>query len=68
MTDRSIIYQIKLLPENLKQEVMDFIGFLMTKYDIKQEAQKSPVFGSAKGKYVLADDFDEPLEDFKDYM
>jgi len=26
------------------------------------------VFGSAKGKYILTEDFDEPLEDFKEYM
>ena len=25
-------------------------------------------FGCAKGKYRMADDFDAPLEDFKDYM
>lgn len=24
--------------------------------------------GTAKGKIKIADDFDEPLEDFKDYM
>lgn len=24
--------------------------------------------GSAKGKYEITPDFDEPLEDFKDYM
>lgn len=24
--------------------------------------------GSAKGKYKIAPDFDEPLEDFKEYM
>jgi hypothetical protein len=32
------------------------------------EQKKVPVFGSAKGKYRMADDFDAPLEDFKDYM
>ena len=32
------------------------------------EPQKVPVFGCSKGKYRMADDFDEPLEDFKDYM
>ncbi len=26
------------------------------------------VFGRARGKYQMADDFDEPLEDFKEYM
>ena len=33
------------------------------------EPQKiRPQFGSAKGKIWISDDFDEPLEDFKDYM
>ena len=27
-----------------------------------------PKFGSAKGLIEISDDFDEPLEDFKDYM
>jgi antitoxin (DNA-binding transcriptional repressor) of toxin-antitoxin stability system len=27
-----------------------------------------PKFGSAKGLIEMSDDFDEPLEDFKDYM
>ncbi len=27
-----------------------------------------PKFGSAKGLIKMADDFDEPLEDFKEYM
>jgi prevent-host-death family protein len=26
------------------------------------------VFGSAKGLIQMSDDFDEPLEDFRDYM
>jgi antitoxin (DNA-binding transcriptional repressor) of toxin-antitoxin stability system len=27
-----------------------------------------PQFGSAKGLITMSDDFDEPLEDFKEYM
>ncbi len=27
-----------------------------------------PQFGSAKGLITIPDDFDEPLEDFKEYM
>ncbi|MCP4360258.1 MAG: DUF2281 domain-containing protein [Chloroflexi bacterium] len=27
-----------------------------------------PKFGSAKGMIVMADDFDDPLEDFEPYM
>ena len=30
--------------------------------------QKERVFGCAKGQFRMADDFDEPLEDFKEYM
>jgi hypothetical protein len=32
------------------------------------EAKKERVFGCAKGQFRMADDFDAPLEDFKDYM
>ena len=32
------------------------------------EALPQPRFGSAKGLVWMSDDFDEPLEDFKDYM
>ncbi len=28
----------------------------------------SPKFGSARGLIEIADDFDEPLEDFREYM
>ena len=30
--------------------------------------KKERVFGCAKGQFRMADDFDAPLEDFKDYM
>lgn len=68
MTDRSILYQFEMLPENLKQEVLDFVGYLIKKYKVATTPGKGPVFGSSRGKYVMADNFDEPLEDFKDYM
>jgi hypothetical protein len=32
------------------------------------EQMKEREFGCAKGQLWVADDFDEPLEDFKDYM
>lgn len=31
-------------------------------------AKPYPKFGSAKGLVEIADDFDEPLEDFQEYM
>ncbi|MCL2211048.1 MAG: DUF2281 domain-containing protein [Treponema sp.] len=32
------------------------------------EPQKVPVFGCLKGQIKMSDDFDAPLEDFKEYM
>ncbi|MCL1992225.1 MAG: DUF2281 domain-containing protein [Spirochaetes bacterium] len=34
----------------------------------RQEPRGVPVFGCAKGQFKMAADFDEPLDDFKDYM
>lgn len=31
------------------------------------QTRPRPQFGSAKGLFVMTDDFDEPLEDFDDY-
>ncbi|NJM69646.1 MAG: type II toxin-antitoxin system Phd/YefM family antitoxin [Scytonema sp. RU_4_4] len=31
-------------------------------------SERRSLFGSAKGLITVSDDFDEPLEDFKDYM
>jgi len=30
--------------------------------------QPRPCFGSARGKIFMADDFDAPLDDFREYM
>ena len=34
----------------------------------EEKPKKERVFGCSKGKYRMADDFDAPIEDFKDYM
>ena len=36
--------------------------------DIDTTARTVPVFGCLKGQIQMSDDFDEPLDDFKDYM
>lgn len=58
--------KLESLPPNLKKEVNDFIDFLISKS--KTTEKKNAKFGSAKGKIKMSDDFDEPLDDFKDYM
>ncbi len=32
------------------------------------KSRPKPVFGCAKGQVFLSDDFDEPLDDFSEYM
>jgi Protein of unknown function (DUF2281) len=69
MVEQIILKELNLLPETLKIEVLNFIEYLKSKR--KKEAiiiKKRPVFGYAKGTFVMSPDFDEPLEDFKDYM
>ena len=58
--------KIDSLPENLKSEVDKFIDELLSKEDNPKKGKAK--FGSAKGMFTMSDDFDEPLEDFKDYM
>lgn len=65
MTDQQIIDQLNVMPENLKKEVLDYMGYLLSKYAV--EEKRTPRFGSARGKYTLADDFDAPLDDFKTF-
>lgn len=67
MTDLRLYTQLSALPDELKKEVQDFIEFLKTKMK-KQKPVKQRQFGAAKGYFVIHEDFDEPLEDFKDYM
>lgn len=69
--DSLLLYKkLNHLPDAMKAEVADFIEFLEQKAKKEKKEAHTPVpkFGSAKGMFVMHDDFDEPLEDFKDYM
>jgi len=66
------------LPESMKVEVVNFIEFLADKARKEKRHQQAPSqgpgkkrkshFGSAKGLIHIPDDFNEPLEDFREYM
>ena len=63
-----ILYsKLATLPDDLKAEVSDFVDFLAAKKKRVQE-RKKPIFGSGKGMFVIKADFDEPLQDFQEYM
>jgi len=59
--------KISYLPANLKSEVNDFVDFLLNKRKM-EICKKQPKFGCAKGQIYILPDFDEPLEDFNEYM
>ena len=67
MTDLQLYTQISSLPADLKKEVSDFVEFLKQKAKPKTRLKKRQL-GAAKGLIVMSPDFDEPLEDFKEYM
>ena len=56
------------LPSNLKKDAMEYLEKLFSKSAMESKKENKPTFGSLKGKIVIHDDFDEPLEDFKEYM
>jgi hypothetical protein len=59
--------QASKLPEPARQELTDFLESLLKKYQV--EKPPHPYFGCMKGTVLwMSDDFNEPLEDFKDYM
>lgn len=62
--------QLSSLPEDVRQQVLDFIEFLMRRRQGNEprEKRKTPVPGLAKGMVTVPADFDAPLDDFKEYM
>jgi len=67
MNSLNLYSKLETLPTNLKQEVSDFIDFLVERSSRKRK-KVIPQFGSAKGKIKMSPDFNEPLDDFKEYM
>jgi len=65
-----ILTQYEQLPDYYKQEANDFIEFLISKTNKSKtiNSKSRGGLGMSKGKYNMSKDFDEPLEDFKEYM
>jgi hypothetical protein len=72
--DTEILQTITQMPEPLKQEVLHYAKYLIENYSESKSGEerlpKKRRSGILKGIFVLPlpDDFDEPLEDFKEYM
>jgi hypothetical protein len=68
MSSADLFLKINSLPAEMRKEVEAFIESLMKR--VKQDTPKEkPIpFGKFKGKIRMSDDFDAPLDDFKEYM
>ncbi len=66
-----ILEKLAELPESLQTEVLHYIEFLIEK-QAKNSTQEKPTkrggLGIWKDKITMSDDFDEPLEDMKEYV
>ncbi|WP_353722511.1 DUF2281 domain-containing protein [Dyadobacter sp. 676] len=69
MSDVELLKKVSELPENLKEELDSYIDFLLQKHAEADLSKKPLKFGMMKDTFIMvSDDFDEPLDDFKEYM
>ena len=66
MKNQSAYIKLHSLPEKLKTQALEFIDFLYQK-NKDSNSNKHPKAGFLKGKIVIGKNFDEPLDDFKEY-
>ena len=69
MSDLSLYIKISSLPSQLKTEISDYLDFLVSKrLNKRNQSNRQPKAGCMKGTFKMSADFDEPLDDFKEYM
>lgn len=67
MTALQLFTKITSLPKELRQKVGEYIAFLQFQAQTDHNG-KVRVPGLAKGKIKMKDNFDDPMEDFKEYI
>jgi len=66
--ESSALLKFNLLPDNLKQEIVDFMEFLFQKNKIEPTPKKSLKADFLKGTFEIKEEFYDELEDFKNYQ
>ncbi len=73
--DEEVLKVFAGMPDALKVEVLHYAEYLISKYlhnsEVSVQLEKSKKkrqAGVLKGKIWMSDDFDEPLEEMKEYM
>ncbi|MGF1575095.1 MAG: DUF2281 domain-containing protein [Cyanophyceae cyanobacterium] len=72
MLSPQLIATLDNLPPDLQVEILHYAEYLAAQYaKISPPAPPPQLYrqaGTMKGMFVMAEDFDAPLEDLKDYM
>lgn len=70
--DTEILKTLAKMPEPLKTELLHYANYLVANYSEAKSEEKLPQkthgFGSWSGQIIMSDDFDEPLEDMRNYI
>jgi hypothetical protein len=66
MISAQLIEKVRKVPSYYEKEIEDFIDAILHS-QLASRPKSRRQFGLLKGKLIMAPDFDEPLEDFKDY-
>ena len=66
---QQLIKDIELLPESVLVMLSDFISLNIPRIDeVQTKRTREEFLGCMRGQFKMADDFDAPLDDFKEYM
>ena len=68
MTTALIEQKLASIPQEYLDEVAVFLDFLSYRIQKSEEQSIKRVPGIMKGEVYMSDDFDAPLDDFKEYM
>lgn len=66
MTNTTLYTKILTLPQPIQNELIDYMEFLIQKHKL-QNIKVHPKAGCMKGTFKMSPDFNEPLDDFKEY-
>ncbi len=70
--DIEIFQTVVKMPDSLKKEILHYAKYLLEKHPQSESSQEKQEethgYGSWSGQIFMSDDFDQPLEDLKEYM
>ena len=67
LSEVELLALLSKLPDSLKLEILHYTEFLVNKC-AENDGTKKRKAGLLEGKIWMSDDFDDPLEEFEEYM